>query len=351
MIKKIKTVSQARQKKTNNILHRLARKNNVASSPSVPLKIELKIAKTIRNEATQTIQQAMDSMQDGKQMDVDSALQLVEKMERSVTRNKDALVLLTRLENKDQYTLMHSIRVSSLVLSFCNTYNIPYGTTINLAMGALFHDVGKTKVPLSILNKPGKLDQQEFAIMQKHANYSAKALAHTTDLPPEAHDIALHHHERHDGTGYPHGLKGDDIEFGSKITAICDVYDAITSVRCYKGALDRVEGLRKLYEWSDSHFDKDLTYKFIRGIGVYPIGTCVRLENGLSCMVIGSTENVLQPVVRIFYNDTKQEATDVREINLSMAGIHVASYDPPKEWNTEKKHVFNTNKEVITSLH
>ncbi len=339
------------QQKTNKSLHKLAQKKELSASPSTPFKEEVKIARTIKNDAVDTVRQAMKTVQEGRNIDVGSAFQLVERMEESITRNKDALLLLTRMRKKDEYTLMHSISVSTLVLSFCNFSGIPYEMTINLAMGALLHDIGKTKIPDSILNKPGKLDEEEWAIMKKHAEYSAQVLAKTTELPPEAYDIALHHHERYDGTGYPHGLQGDTITFGSRITAICDVYDAITSEKCYRNGINRVKGLEKLYDWSDHHFDKELTYKFIQNIGVYPIGTCVRLENQLVGVVIESTENVLQPVVRIFYNDKKKAPVKVQEIDLSSVNINIASYDSPKNWPGNKIQTFRKSKNSLSPFH
>jgi cyclic di-GMP phosphodiesterase len=328
------------QLEINNSLHTLTRENKVIAPPSVPLKEEAKIARKIRNDAISTMQQAIRSVQEGKQIDMDRAFQLVEEMERSVNRNKDALPLLTRIRKKDEYTLMHSISVSSLVLAFCNSWGFSYDMTINLALGALFHDIGKTKIPDRILNKPGKLNENEFSIMKKHSEYSAEVLIDATELPREANDIALHHHERYDGTGYPHGLRGTAIEVGSRVVAICDVYDAITSVRCYKNGIDRVAGLRKLYEWSDSSFDKELTYGFIRSIGVYPIGTSIKTEHDLSGMVISFTENILQPVIRVFYDDKNNAAMQVQDIDLSMIGINIASYDSPQEWNKGKMQAF-----------
>lgn len=343
--------AQDAQRETNKNLHRLAQRATEEALPATPLKEELQMARTIRTEAVAAMRQAIRAVQEGKEMDLDGAFQLVEKMKDSVTRNKDALVLLTRIRKKDEYTLMHSISVSSLVLAFCNSCDISYDMSINLAMGSLFHDIGKTKIPTNILNKPGKLKQDEFNLMKRHTEYSAEALAATTKLPPEAYDIALHHHERYDGSGYPHGLKGDSIEFGSKIASICDVYDAITSTRCYKNGIDRVQGLRKLYEWSDHHFDKELTYKFIRNIGVYPVGTHVTLENEVSGIVADSTENVLQPVVRIFYNDKKKEPLPIQKLDLSKAGINIAGYDSPDQWSRDKRQAFIENKKALSPLH
>lgn len=337
-IEDAKTEFEAKRE-TDSALHRLAETKPYASRQA-PLKEELAVANNIKKEATNVIQQAMDTVREGKQLKTDSAYQLIEKMEKSVTRNKDALVLLTRIRRKDEYTLMHSISVASFVLSFCNFCKIPHTMTLNLAIGALFHDIGKTRVPLAILNKPGKLDDHEYEKMKKHAEYSAEVLQDAKGLPHEAYDMALHHHERFDGNGYPHGLKGDEITFGSQIAAIADVYDAITSDRCYRDGIDGVEGLRKLYEWSEYHFNKDLTYKFIRCIGVYPVGSCVRLENDLVGVVAGSTENVMLPVVRIFYNDRKKSSVPVHDLDLSKIGVQIASYEEAGKWNISWRKIF-----------
>lgn len=183
-VERAKTAYEVQQE-TNKNLHNLARRKKAATPPPVPLKDELQMARTIRNEAVFTMRETMRAVQEGKCIDLDSAYQLVEKMKESVTRNKDALTLLTRIRKKDEYTLMHSISVSSLVLAFCSSFDISYDMTINLAIGSLLHDIGKTRIPNSILNKPGKLNQDEFAIMKKHAEYSAKVLAETTELPPK----------------------------------------------------------------------------------------------------------------------------------------------------------------------
>lgn len=318
--------------------------------PTVPLKEELHIARSIKEEAVTTMQRAMKSVTEGKDVDLGEAYQLVEKMENSVTRNRDALLLLTRIRKKDEYTLMHSISVSSLVLAFCNFCGLAYESTLNMAMGALFHDIGKTQIPLSILNKPGKLDPKEMEVIRKHTEHSAEVLANTKDLPFEAFDIALHHHERFDGSGYPHGLKGEDIGFASRIASICDVFDAITSERCYKSGIDRVAGLRLLYDWSESHFDKELAYKFISFVGVYPVGTCVRLENDLVGVVTGSTDNVLQPVVRLFYNNKTKTAMQVREVDLCKAGINVANYESPANWDANKLDIYKKLKTFLNPV-
>lgn len=324
---------------TDKALQQMAAKKPKAPK-NIPLREELAVAKNIKRQATTIINTAMGDAMAGKPVETEGAYGLIEEMDKSITRNRDALVLLTRIRNKDEYTLMHSISVGAYILNYCNTYKLPHQLTMNLAIGGLFHDIGKTKIPLNILNKPGKLTDEEFTEMKRHAEYSAAILKDSNNLPEEACDIALHHHERYDGNGYPHGLKGDEITFGSQLAAIADVYDALTSDRCYKKGIDRVEGLRKLYEWSEFHFNKDLTYKFIRCIGVYPIGTCVQLASERIGVVIGSTENVIQPIVRIFYDNRKKLPMPTHDLDLSTTEDKVVKYEDGDKWDIKKMHIF-----------
>jgi HD-GYP domain-containing protein (c-di-GMP phosphodiesterase class II) len=320
-------------------LKRIAGKKN-DSIRTVPLKEELAVAKNIKKQAVSVIKKVMESVGEGKPLQTGEAYQLVDQMEKSVIRNRDALVLLTRIRKKDEYTLMHSISVGAYILNFCYHFDIPRERTLGLAVGALFHDIGKTKVPLAILNKPGKLTEEEFAVIQKHPEYSAAILKSSHKLPFEAYDMGLHHHERFDGNGYPHRLKGDEIKFGSQLAAIADVFDALTSDRCYRGKIDRVEGLRKLYEWSGHHFNKDLTHKFIQCIGVYPIGTCVGLESGRIGIVVGSTESLVQPVVHLFYDKKKKKEISIPDFDLSRTDDHVIGYEDASRFDLTKLDVF-----------
>lgn len=319
-------------------------------APLVPLREELAIAKTIKAEALNTMQRVMDVIAQGKELDSDSVFELVEKMTSSITRNRDALPLLMRLRSKDEYTLMHSISVGSLVMAFCNFCGLAHETTTKMTVGALLHDVGKLQLPLHILNKPGKLNLQEMDIVKKHTIFSADVMALSKDLPFEAFDVGLHHHERYDGSGYPHGLKGDAIGFAAKTAAICDVFDAITSERCYKTGISELAGLKTLYNLSDSHFEKDLTYKFIKMIGVYPIGTCVRLDNNLIGIVTGSTDNLLQPMVRVFYDEKTSKPINIEELDLTKVGLNIVGYENPAKWDADKLKLYKSLKTALNPL-
>ncbi|MFV0439052.1 MAG: HD-GYP domain-containing protein [Desulfopila sp.] len=339
-----------RRRKTDRILRQQAI-NSQPKPAEVPLWEEVDMARSIKNDAGKIINQAMSAVAENKAIAIDQTYGLIEKMERSVSRNRDALLLLVRIRKKDEYTLVHSISVGALVLAFCNYCGMPYETTINMAIGALLHDIGKTRVPIDILNKPGKLTPQELEIIRRHTEYSAEAMTATKDLPFEAFDIALHHHERNNGKGYPHQLKGEAINLAPKIASICDVYDALTSTRCYKPGMSQVAALRMLYESSSDDFDQKLVYKFINMIGVYPVGTCVRLSNDLLGMVVASTENNLQPLVRVFFDDRASKGVQIRDVDLAREGVEIASYEFMESWTAEKRDLYRIVKSQLNPLH
>jgi HD-GYP domain-containing protein (c-di-GMP phosphodiesterase class II) len=168
----------------------------------------------------------------------------------------------------------------------------------------MLHDTGKMKVPVEILNKPGKLTEREFTEMKKHPIYSAEIMANTDGIPEEAKIVALQHHERYHGNGYPYGLKGDEIKLFSQLTSIIDVYDAITSNRCYSKALPPYEGIKKLYEWGRTDFNLPFVERFIQCLGIYPLGTVVQLDSSEIGVVVSINHRmILRPQVMLLFRD------------------------------------------------
>lgn len=292
--------------------------------PNVKINEEIIVANQISEEAISYIKESCELVSKGSDIEIANSYKIAKKMKDSIKRNRDALALLSRIRKKDQYTLYHSVSVSALVLNMCQYYDVPERESLDMAVGALFHDIGKSSISEKILNKPGKLTSNEFAIMKKHAEYSMDILSKTKGLPLECYDIALHHHERYDGSGYPHGLKGDDIGFAAQLTSICDVFDAVTSERCYKSGMDTVMGLRLVYEGCESHFRKKLAHDFIQCIGVFPVGTCVTLSDGRNGVVVGSTDDIMKPIVRII-NAGKDEICD-DTIDLTVSSVRIVNY-------------------------
>jgi len=194
------------------------------------------------------------------------------------------------------------------------------------------------KVPTEILNKPGPLSEEEFEIMKEHVKHGDCILRQTTAIDEDSVCVTTHHHERLDGTGYPEGLKGDQISMFGQMAAIVDIYDALTSERCYKNPLPPTDALRKLFEWSNGYLNKDLVERFIAHLGIYPIGSVVRLQSGFIGVVVDHSEKgLLYPVVRTLYDTRKQKVVSPFDIDLARKGgacdsDEIVSCESPERW-------------------
>jgi putative nucleotidyltransferase with HDIG domain len=282
----------------------------------------------------------MEDIKFGKQINTDEVGQVVDNMIDSIFRNQDALISLVRIKEKDEYTYMHSISVGVLMISLGKHLGFNMQVLKEVGIGAMFHDLGKMIVPQEILTKEGKLTESEFEMIKKHAEYSRKLLEQNHGISDTAITMAAQHHERMDGTGYPLGLKGDEISYYSKAVAIADVYDAMTSKRSYQDKSLPTEVLKKMYEWSSYHYDRTLVEQFIRCVGIHPVGTLVRLESGLIGVVLQNGEkNLLQPVVQIVYNTKNGGFVRLPyEIDLSQPSSRnvndrIVGYESPDKWN------------------
>jgi len=285
--------------------------------PHVPTHVEMLRARRVRYEATCFVHDMMDDIRQGRKIKMEQAYTMMDSMESSIDSNRDALMYLMRIRKKDEYTMMHSINVGVLLLTMATLLKLKREARLHLAIGGLLHDVGKVKVPDQILKKPERLSNEEFVEMQRHALYSRGIFATSREVPAEAIKMALQHHERIDGSGYPFGLKGEAISAAAQMTAVADVYDALTADRCYRNGVSPIEGLRFIYSGGGTYFNKKLTHLFVKAIGVYPVGSFVRLESGLIGIVVGSNPNLLRPVVRVFYNEERDWPVALKDIDLA----------------------------------
>ena len=286
---------------------------------SLPMAEELHAAKKVHTAAKKIVTSVMHDVRMGKQVELEAVNGVVEKMVESIFRNKGALTSLSRLKSKDEYTFFHSVNVCVLMVAFAKGLGMPRAVINRAGVGALLHDVGKMAVPNGILNKEGRLTDEEFALMRDHVVQSRIILERTPGITEESMAVAAEHHERFDGSGYPYKLKGDEISELGRMSAIVDVYDAITSDRCYHKGYNTTEALRKIYEWSKYHFDPKMVELFIKVVGIYPVGTVVRLESGLVGVVTEpGKENLIFPTIKVFYDKKTQKYMEPREIDLSI---------------------------------
>ena len=271
----------------------------------------------------------------GKTLDTAIAKMLVQEISDSVSRNAGALISLARLKSVDDYTYMHSVAVCAMMVALARQLGLDEEQTRVAGMAGLMHDLGKASMPMEVLNKPGKLTDAEFSIIKKHPELGYRMLLSSHDVDPGVLDVCLHHHEKVDGSGYPNGLKGPDISLLAKMGAVCDVYDAITSNRPYKTGWDPAESLRKMAEWT-GHFDPKVFQAFVKSLGIYPIGSLVRLTSGRLGLVVDQTSKSLTtPAVKVFFS-TKSNLRIVPEvIDLSRAGEteKIVAREAPSKWN------------------
>jgi len=241
---------------------------------------ELPIAKRLYSDALVHVKSFVDDVRKGTDIDYRKATPLVASFIDSVFRNESAAVTLFKLRGFDEYTYTHSINVSILAVLLGKHLGLDRPTLLRLGLAGMYHDVGKAKIPESILNKPGKLSGGEFQAMKAHPLEGYKIMQKQVDLDPEILRAVVEHHERHDGSGYPRGLKNEDIGRFSRIISVVDVYDALTSRRVYKDAMAPAKALGMMYQWRDKDFPPNAIENFIRCVGVFPVGSFVRLSGG-----------------------------------------------------------------------
>jgi putative nucleotidyltransferase with HDIG domain len=253
---------------------------------TIPFAEELPAAKQTYIAAKLVVQHAMEDVRMGRALNMEAVSEVVGSMVDSILRSPDALSSLTRLKNFDEYTFFHSVNTSALALSVGKHLGYRREQLLQLGTGMLLHDIGKMLVPVEILNKPGRYEAHEFEIMKQHALRGAEILSNTTGLTDMFLKPALEHHERVDGTGYPHHRPKADISQFGLIAAIVDIYDAVTSDRCYHKGKTPHDTLQFLYQLgTQGHVDGMLVQQFIQVVGVYPVGSCVSLSTGETAIV------------------------------------------------------------------
>ena len=250
----------------------------------------------------------------GKAISAEAASELVEEITQSVLRNPGALISLARLKTADDYTYMHSVAVCALMTSLAKQLGLDEQATREAGMAGLMHDVGKALMPMDVLNKPGKLTDDEFRIIKNHTVEGHRLLSAGQNVSDIVLDVCLHHHEKIDGSGYPNKLAGDQISLYARMGAVCDVYDAITSNRPYKKGWDPAESIQKMSQWSKGHFDENVFQAFVKSIGIYPAGSLVKLGSGRLAVVLEqSKRSLLAPRIKVFFS-TKSQTYIVPEV-------------------------------------
>jgi HD-GYP domain-containing protein (c-di-GMP phosphodiesterase class II) len=284
----------------------------------VPVEEELPPARQAHNDAIEVTHEIFRDVRMGRAIDSDAVKRVVRGLVDSIMRNPDAMMLLSALKSKDDYSAKHSVNVSVMALIFGRFLGMSKEEMYELGIGALLHDIGETRIPIDILKKEGVLSEEEHEIMQDHTRHGREILEKTPDLPQSAIEIAYTHHERSNATGYPRGLPSGEISRYAMMVAIVDVYDAVTTRRDHRQSLSTTDALKTMYDWRDRLFDGELIEQFIQCLGIYPVGSVVELNSGEVGIVFSvPPEHRLLPKIMLVRNEYKKPYMPPKIIQLA----------------------------------
>ncbi len=258
-------------------------------------------------QTSHLVKDLMDDVRFGNTLNTEAAKAAVADCVDRIIENSDAMALLTQLKNKDEYTQQHSLNVCILAIMLGRYQKKSIADLNNLGICALLHDMGKMKVPLEILNKPGKLTDQEMRLMEAHTTWGRDVIMSARGVFSGAVDVAYGHHEKLNGSGYPRGIKAQGISEYTRLVAIVDAYDAITSDRVYQKGRLHLEAINILTRSRETHFDAGMVIQFIDCIGIYPVGNLVEMSNGEVAVVIEkNTKSKTRPKVLLLLDAEKK---------------------------------------------
>jgi putative nucleotidyltransferase with HDIG domain len=279
---------------------------------------EMKKASNLYKNAKLLQEKILSQIKQKKTIQVSEVEETTNAMVDSIFRNQDALSCMSRLQTKDSYLIEHSLNVSILMSVFAKHLGFDKRLIQELALGAFLHDIGKVLLPNDILNKRDPLTDKEQNIIRSHVALGLKILESSPSISYMAINMIREHHERLDGSGYPNKLKGDEISKYGRMIAIIDSYDAMTSERPYKKSIHPINAFKTLIAEAPEYYDEELVENFIQCMGVYPVGTLVKLNSGkLGLISRLNKQKPLHPYVRVFYNVRMNQAIPIQEINLS----------------------------------
>lgn len=296
----------------------------------LPLGERLRLGRNIslgeeRRRAGKLLRQATALMDDlhkaasaGRDVELGRLEPVIGKMIESVARNPDGLAPLARLKRIETYATHHAVATTALMIALARQQGLSQTRIEKLALGTLVQDVGHAALDHQLIAKPGRLSGEERALVHSHVAEGLVVLDATARLPETALAVVLEHHERFDGSGYPYRMAGEDISIAGRMAAVVDSYDAMTSDRPYRRALSPAAAVRKVYEGGGTLFDPEIVAGFIHTVGVYPVGSLVRLESGhLAVVAEVHPDDLLRPVVRVIFHAGRRQYVTPMEVDLS----------------------------------
>ena len=289
-----------------------------AYDATLPIRKEIIVAGTAYRKGKSDIKKILRSAQLGQIIDTEVAEVLVSGYVESMLRGSDAMIWMSKIKHESEYTAEHCLNVCILAIAFGLHLGFAAPDLRMLGLCGLLHDVGKMQTPKAILEKRGSLTDEEFTIMRQHTTNGYTLLSQSESLPALPIDVALNHHEKPDGTGYPRGLVEGEVSEYARIIAVVDAYDAMTSDRCYSRGISPVDAQKQIYKFRGTQFDEKYALAFIQAIGPYPPGTIVELHNGMVGIALTGKRKFRHLPTVILLRDNEKNVIDEKIVDLSL---------------------------------
>ncbi len=322
---------------------RPSNRSKSVDSIEVPLinREELKQAKAIFDQSKSIQKKLFHDALSGCSLELSPVIEITNKSIDAIFNNPSSLACMLNIREKDAYLLEHSVAVSVYITIFTRYLGIERHIIEQLSIGAFLHDIGKIKVPDEILNKPGKLTDDEFTIMKTHANHSIDIIKKTPGVSALSLEVAALHHEKLDGCGYPFQVKAEDISLYGRMITICDIFDALTAARVYKEGFAHGKSFAILRELAkQGQLDNELVDHFIKCLGVFPVGSLVQLKsNKLALVQVRNDENPTNPQVHSFYSVELNQFLNKQEIDLSDSDDSIVKGVRAEEFDLDMKKI------------
>jgi len=259
----------------------------------------------------------MKNVTEGNKKGTKNSLAVVEDLVNYIIEMGDVNKSLYDIQTYDNYTYLHSIDTGIMAIFLGISMNLKESELKDLSIGAILHDIGKTKVPIDIITKPGELTIEEFEEIKKHPTYGKNILEKNFSMSTEVLNAVEHHHERVDGNGYPFGLTSNEISKFAKIICVCDVYDAVSNDRTYREKFSPSDAYELILAGCGNAFDEEIVKRFKETFSVFPLGVCLKLSNGVEGYVIKQNKNFPdRPVIRVLYEAKTRKPIKFYELDL-----------------------------------
>lgn len=294
-------------------------------------------AKDVYASSNKLMHDVLNGVRRGWPLPLKQCEEQVDKIIEVMFSSPSTFLAMTQMKTREEYTAQHSVSVAALAVAFGRVLDLPREEIRAVALGGLLHDIGKATVPKSILNKRGRLSSEEFHVMKGYVLNTARLLTDTHGVSDITLNAAVQHSERYGGTGYPRRLKGEQISLHGQMLAIVDFYDAITSVSAYHKGMPPTTALKKLFKLSGTHFNPRLVQAFIKGIGIYPAGSLVRLESErLGIVKDVPPDRMLQPVIQLIYDCKKMCYIPPETVDMATSNDRIKSNESYEEWGIDQ---------------